>query len=512
MLKIFYVFLFIVFSSQSFADLNSLKSKFPFYHSINSDKSKNGSEHQIQLLNDGVVALQKRIDLIRKAKKDIVLEYFIFNPDTSGKILLDELIKAAKKGVRVRILIDKSITIFKLDEFYSEFLNKFGVELYYYNRALDPITAQYRTHRKIFAIDNTEAIIGGRNIGVEYFDMSPEYNFMDRDLYIKGPIVETIMKSFDAYWENRDIVKVTVFPKEKSYRKLFKNSSARKRYELKQRKVIRRRRKEVKQWFNSFEDLAEIKYNVERIARPTIVKEPMLACPNVTFVSDLPGGTIKSSFNKEEYLQSHRLVTREIKRRLMDIQNIGDEFFISSPYFIPNDEWVGLFDHLLTNGKKVKLFTNSLQSTDAIYVSTMFYRVIQDWIEKGMDAYIHNADYAGILFDTPDKRAKTSRWGTHSKMQIFNDNSFMMGTYNIDNRSHFFNSEMGIFCDGAPELVKRLKEDTKKRFKVAHKILDESKSVDHEGNDHDIYGGAEESKVKLMKRIYVPVKILEPIL
>lgn len=160
--------------------------------------------HQMRVINSGLAALYAGVDMIRRAQDSLELEYFIFNPDKGGRIILKELVKAAERGVRVRVLIDKSLAVFVLDKFYAEVLKEKGVELRYYNAA--PLIAisssQFRNHRKLMVMDGIEAITGGRNIADEYFDLSEKFNFLDRDAWIAGPIVKPMLETFDKYWKD----------------------------------------------------------------------------------------------------------------------------------------------------------------------------------------------------------------------------------------------------------------------------------------------------------------------
>jgi putative cardiolipin synthase len=158
--------------------------------------------NKVMVIENGVAAFETRLQMIRRAQKNIEVEYFIYNTDVAGKIVSRELVAAAKRGVKVRVLIDKSIAVFQLNSFYAHELAENGVEVKYYNTAsvLAPSTMQFRNHRKLISIDDVEAITGGRNIAEEYFDMSPEYNFNDRDIYVTGPIVKAMRDSFDLFW------------------------------------------------------------------------------------------------------------------------------------------------------------------------------------------------------------------------------------------------------------------------------------------------------------------------
>ena len=158
--------------------------------------------HELTILNNGLAALEKRLELIERAKKSIDVEYFIYRTDTSAKIFTQALVKKAREGVKVRILLDTFMVINDLSPFYAHEIEKEGIEIKYFNTAgpLNLAIGGYRNHRKLLSIDGEEAITGGRNIGDEYFDLSSEYNFLDRDMYIKGEIVKSIENTFDQFF------------------------------------------------------------------------------------------------------------------------------------------------------------------------------------------------------------------------------------------------------------------------------------------------------------------------
>ena len=181
---------------------------YPFVYQLDEREKGLSDVHRVKLLEDGLPSLQARIDLIRKATKTIEVEYFIYNLDESSKLFTAALIEAAGKGVKVRILVDKSIAVFKLNPKIAHFLAKKGVEVRYYNATKDVALGQYRTHRKFVLVDaddtenGQEAIAGGRNIGNEYFDMAQDFNFHDRDMWLKGPAVKAMRDSFNVFWED----------------------------------------------------------------------------------------------------------------------------------------------------------------------------------------------------------------------------------------------------------------------------------------------------------------------
>ncbi len=194
-----FVFLFVLTFSAWSQALLSDGIPHPYY------AKQDQGENEVMSINDGMAALQLRLEMIRRAEKTIEVEYFIFNADLAGKIILRELVRAAERGVKVRILIDKSKPIFVFNEYYVKAISKYGIEVRYYNKA--PLvrisTVQFRNHRKLITIDDKEAMTGGRNIGDDYFDLSDHFNFHDTDIYVRGPIVKIMRESFDAYFEHK---------------------------------------------------------------------------------------------------------------------------------------------------------------------------------------------------------------------------------------------------------------------------------------------------------------------
>jgi putative cardiolipin synthase len=160
--------------------------------------------HTITLIDDGLASLAERIALIDKAKKTLDLEYFIYELDLSSQLITRKLIAAAKRGVKVRLLVDFSAPVFKLKPQFARELRQHGIDIRYYNTTslLRFISVQHRSHRKLLIMDGTSVITGGRNVGDDYFNLSPHYNFLDSDVLIEGEVVAAILKGFDRYWNS----------------------------------------------------------------------------------------------------------------------------------------------------------------------------------------------------------------------------------------------------------------------------------------------------------------------
>ena len=212
-----------------------------------------------------------------------------------GKRIVQELVAAAKRGVKIRLLIDKFATVFDFDEYYADGLKDHGIDVRYYNAA--PLyyisTINFPNHRKLLVVDGKEAIMGGRNIENDYFDLSEQYNFLDRDLHVSGSIVKAMQDSFNAFFEH-DISERYYSPEVPNNRiKLQK-------YERKQEAV---------QAFLTYTEIEEAtRARVEAIARPILMVKKTYLCPETTFTSDAPGGSFWTRF-KDPYSDNYRFFT-----------------------------------------------------------------------------------------------------------------------------------------------------------------------------------------------------------
>ena len=158
--------------------------------------------HRLTHFDQGAASFHRRLELIESAKKSVALEFFIYNVDEASRLLTQALLKKAREGVDVRILVDFSAPVFELKPAYAQVLGAAGVKVRYYNTSAlyRLVSIQHRSHRKLLIIDGDTVLTGGRNIGNDYFDLSDHYNFLDSDLEVSGPIVKTVLDSFDVYW------------------------------------------------------------------------------------------------------------------------------------------------------------------------------------------------------------------------------------------------------------------------------------------------------------------------
>lgn len=412
-------------------------------------KINSKEEHQITLLNHGISALEARIQMIEEAKESIDVEYFIFNVDRAGKIISQALIKKAEQGVKVRILLDYFMVKSQFSPFYAFEIAKHGIEVRYFNptAALNLLSGQYRNHRKALIIDGKTAITGGRNIADEYFDLGEDFNFLDRDLKVEGEIVRSIQSTFETVWNSKYSLKVARERKPEyddiKYRGSFSSHD-----DFLYRADLRFWNNKVKK-ANDFLSVADENFleKVRSKGKIELQNEYQGSCQNMSFNSEYP--------NTGEDSRPERIIKYDILDRF---SNAKESIVFDSPYFIVDNNSKRALEKALDNKVKVTLLTNSLHSTDAIFVYAVFNDIITKWVHKGLDAYIYKGEIPQTYQRFNEDKSKT-RYGIHAKSFVFDHKDVVIGTYNFDPRSANLNAEMTISCENNPELALRVTND-----------------------------------------------------
>ncbi|MGH8421711.1 MAG: phospholipase D-like domain-containing protein, partial [Pseudomonas fluorescens] len=187
-----------------------------FGRSIQAQAAPHEGQSGFRLLSDSTEAFTARAELIRNAQSSLDLQYYIVHDGISTRMLVDELLKAADRGVRVRILLDDT-TSDGLDRIIATLAAHPKIQIRVFNplhlgrstgvtrtagRLLNLSQQHRRMHNKLWLADNSMAIVGGRNLGDEYFDAEPNLNFTDIDMLSVGPVAEQLGHSFDQYWNS----------------------------------------------------------------------------------------------------------------------------------------------------------------------------------------------------------------------------------------------------------------------------------------------------------------------
>lgn len=487
------------------------------YHA--SQKSIDGFKNEMLILNHGITAFWKRIELIRNAKKNIEVEYFIYALDETSQAFTAELVKAAERGVKVRILVDKSAAVFVLDEYYAKALKEKGIEVKYYNDAsiIRVSTVNFRNHRKLISVDDQLAITGGRNIENDYFDYSEEFNFLDRDVLVKGDIVKPMRESFDKFWENKLSVspKLPKRPKDR-VKKWVSNPHGKGRVykEVDNQRAVKKYVKlmeKARKFVLSNQETENLIEKFEDSAQRLLQGRQLVECPEATFATDAPGATFIRRL-VDNYSDKYRFLRKVMNEKAF---NIDDEIVLSSPYVINSPKTRDIYENFLKQSVNIKVYTNSLASTDAIYVAANLYTYLRDWVEKGIQVSLHSGVYQNYGEEMVADVTK-AKWGTHSKTQLYkfkerSKNEFMIGTYNYDNRSSHYNTEMALFCKGSPELFADVENSINERVAHGYRVDKDKKAHSPDGKKVSIYGASKDG-LFLMRLIGLPSVLLQLLL
>lgn len=396
-------------------------------------------------LFEGIDALAARIGMAQYAQKSLDVQYYIWHGDTTGVALAAALLQAADRGVRVRLLLDDlqisahDPALLALDEHPNievrmfnpsaarsvkgfEFLSRFS-EL---NR---------RMHNKSYIADNQLAIVGGRNIGDEYFNANPEVDFTDFDVLAIGPVVPEISAIFDLYWNSELAIPISV---------LYSGDST-------TSVGLQQLRQKLNAGWQAIKSSAYAQaVRNSQFVRNVNNQQERYYWGDAEAVADSPNKFLKSPEDKTTHM-GPKFVP------LLD--NIQSELFIISPYFIPGDERVEYFAKLVKRGVKVTIITNSFASNDVGIVYAGYAKYRKALVEAGVELYEYKPDPEKI------KKAKkhgsgyagSSRASLHAKVFVFDRKKTFIGSMNLDPRSVKLNSELGVIFENtqfASELVK----------------------------------------------------------
>jgi len=407
----------------------------------------------IQLLDSGRDALQMRLALLDMAERAIDLQYYIWNSDTSGRLLAERVLKAADRGVRVRLLLDD----FNVGDRDAPLVAMDGhpnVEVRIYNpnasrKGLAKWLAligefgrlNQRMHNKSFVVDGTAAIVGGRNIGDEYFDLGENLNFRDRDLIVVGPVVSQISQGFDDYWNSQ------------------RSFSARTISSVNAEQV----------------DSQGLRHKLQAMIRHD--PEPGYALP----------ADRQASLSKLEHLRSELIWAdatavfdrvrepedvkgeqpKQVAQTLGEmVQNSRKEILIESAYLILGDEGSHLFKKMTARGVSVRALTNSLASNDLTTNHAGYARRRPQMLASGIELYELRPDAASCqqLTGSSERCGEESIFGLHSKSMVFDRATVFVGSFNLNLRSVYLNSEIGLVVKSR-ELAERIAADIKENMR-----------------------------------------------
>jgi putative cardiolipin synthase len=407
---------------------------------------EHGDYSAFRIISIGVDGFQLRMQLIDGAQRTLDLQYYIFRGDETGRMLTDGLQRAADRGVRVRLLVDDGETV-PGDEQILRLLAHPSVEVRIFNpfdyrghsrllRKLDfafhARRLDYRMHNKLLVADNAVALIGGRNIGNQYFQIDPESQFADDDAFTAGPIVSELSGTFDEFW-NSDLaipakaLKRTGPPDTGIVARTEHESAGRQsRAEPPEAAAI---------------DYASLLKTGEPLAGIISGRLP-LVWAHAQVAYDSP--------DKKQVTRG-ALPGRLIAHAVLDsIREVQSEFLLVTPYFIPAPDELQLLKDLRRRQARVRVLTNSLESTTEIAAQAGYDHYRVPLLEEGVELYEVRSLLGSVRGS--GQTAKVSRYGNyalHGKMYVFDRQKLFIGSMNYDQRSKRINTEIGLMIQSS---------------------------------------------------------------
>jgi putative cardiolipin synthase len=385
-------------------------------------------ENAVALISDNIEAFVARAHSARRAGRSLDLQYYYWKDELTGFLLTREIIRAADRGVRVRLLLDDinagihdrlcialdahpnvDVRLFNPSRARSDRFRR-GFEM-----AIRAFSATRRMHNKLWMADSRLAIAGGRNIGDAYFDAAELSNFRDLDVWMAGPVVDQATAMFDLYWNSASVLPIAAL------------RTPRKHYLPALREAL-----------DGVARTAAGRFYLERVDEATAQKGPYWGSRSLHRSAEL-----RVAFDPpEKALMQKR--QNWLLRELFPLINAAQyDLRIISPYFIPGAEGTRALALLGKRGAKVAVLTNSLAATDVAAVHGGYMKYRKGLLRAGVELY--ELKERGDFIE----RHRLSLFGTrsaslHTKAFVVDGLIGYVGSMNFDPRSASLNTEMGI--------------------------------------------------------------------
>jgi putative cardiolipin synthase len=382
-------------------------------------------ESGMAIMRHGRPAFTARVVLADLAEKTLDVQYFLWESDATGRILGDRLVRAADRGVRVRVLID-DVNLKDRDAGIAALSAHPNIEIRVFNPfahrgshlfgfLVDFDRVNHRMHNKLMVMDNALAIVGGRNMSDPYFEVDPRANFRDLDIAAAGPVVRDLSNVFDRFW-NGD-------------------------------------------WSVPIAALVDRRYGEDDLRAHVQRTRDLIAKGNYPHPLDQDVDAIKSLLSSliRDFVWAPAHVVyddpasiRDPSRRVMHtllferFERLETELLIESAYFIPLDRGVAKLKNLVDRGVRVRVLTNSLASNDVIAAFAGYSKRREAMVRGGIELY--------ELRPEPGPARKRffgfgGKAGLHTKAIVFDRKDVFIGSFNLDARSSAINTEAGLYVE-----------------------------------------------------------------
>jgi len=397
-----------------------------------SDIRAHPGQSGVILMPTGAQAFRSRVGLANLAEKTLDLQYYIWEVDSSGILLAERILRAADRGVRVRILLDH-ITTKETDFKFARMDAHPNIEIRLFNpfanrrfRTLEFLFSlerlNHRMHNKAFIVDNAVAVVGGRNIGDGYFGVDTTANFRDLDLGIVGPVVKDISRSFDRYWNSRYAVPVRAIVAERSTEGGFQARKQR--------------------LYRYAEGLTDYPYPID--TDDAVIEDKLEAVRR-----NLVWAPAKALYDEPDKLETG---DEEVADDLIRLgQKKGHEVMIEAAYVIPGPEGVERVRQNRERGIRQRLLTNSLATNDVGAAHAGYAKYRADLVRNGLELYELQPGARSVKKNW-SALAGRSRASLHTKVFVVDREIVGVGSFNIDPRSIALNTEIVVLVE-SPELA-----------------------------------------------------------
>jgi putative cardiolipin synthase len=410
-------------------------------------------------LTEGFDAFGVRLRLMDIADESIDVQYFLMKPDNAGLVFAAELLRAADRGVHVRVLLDDIFTT--VDDVDLGILDGHpNIEV----RLFNPIARKgvywlnylghfsltnRRMHNKSFVTDNQVAVVGGRNIAVEYYQLETSGEFIDYDMLAVGPIVKEVSSQFDLYWNHKLAVPLSAFLTDSD----LENA-------LESRAILE-------------QEMVEAGQSIYAEAVQTQVIKQLEAHEVDPYIAEARLTTDDPDKLLNQIADDHKIVANDIRQVLSEAES---EIIIFTPYFIPGKAGIELIRKLRDKGIRITILTNSLATNNHTSVHSAYSSYRRRLLDAGVELWEARSDAAKIT--TPDGETQLDKLTLHTKGILIDRKQLFVGSLNLDPRSIDINTEMGLLIDST-ELAGELTILARERIQeIGYQvIMDEDRSL-----------------------------------
>lgn len=408
-------------------------------------RAHNGAS-AFRLYSLGVDGLLLRLELIARANRSLDLQYYIFHGDESGKLITEALVQAAQRGVKIRLLVDDGETVagdeqlFALAASPSVSIRVFnpwryrghsrvlrGSEFLFNKSRLD-----YRMHNKLFVVDGAMALVGGRNIGDQYFQVDPDSQFADVDVLVTGPLVPKLSETFEKYWESELAVPAEAIVPQKQY-------------DADRAAALAARRTSPQKAISADAHFAE-KLTAGEPLQSLLVGSAPVSWAAAEIACDSP--------DKRPAAGGERVGNLMFGAVAKAVRGTQSELLIVTPYLVPTPDEQKLLTERTESHRRVRILTTSLEATNDPVAEAGYDHHRVPLLQAGVELYELRAHPESTRGS--GQSAKMTRYGNyslHAKLLIFDRKSIFVGSMNYDARSRWLNTEIGLIIY-SPELAK----------------------------------------------------------